>query len=248
VSADLRNAIDVQCGRVKDMGRWVGRATALAGHFALADGAHTRDSVGEARRVRAVPAPRPPELGGHLVRKRGAMSVCVECRSSSAAHASFAAKRCKGSAVLAWAGRAWRAAGVELTDDGGHSRKLTGGVLWCDACGAYGEFRAKGLGDPCRKRPRNATADWRRQRLRSGKHPATGDALYGPTLAEPRSFAVDEGAASNWGVSACAAGAHAANCAASGAPLAASARGAAILGRELAREAATRAAAAVAAG
>ena len=178
---------------------WVGRVTAAASHFTLDDGRVARDSVPGplhpraatiARRVRTALAPRPPELGGHLARKRGAASVCVECRGTSCAHAAFAAKRCKGSAVQAWAERACRDAGCGATDGGGHSRRLTGGILWCNACGAYAELRAVGLGEPCKGRPRDGAAAWRRNRMRAGLHPASGRALAGPLLIEPRSFVV----------------------------------------------------------
>ncbi len=56
--------------------------------------------------------------------------------------------RCEGAAVQAWAERACRDAGCGATDGGGHSRRLRGGILWCNACGAYAELRAIGLGEP----------------------------------------------------------------------------------------------------
>ena len=131
---------------------------------------------------------RPAELGGHLVRKRGAQSMCLQCRVTSCNHVAFAAKRCKGSAVQAWAERACRDAETGCEDGGGHARRLTDGVLWCDLCGAYAERRAMGLAEPCKKRPRDPTAAWRRDRLRRRVHPATGCSLTGPTVIEPRSF------------------------------------------------------------
>ena len=182
------------------MGRWIGIATAAASRFPLPDGSgFVRDSAPRikpphvsanpiVRRKRVRAAPRPAELGGHMIRKRRGCVFCVACRESSNAPDKFAAKRCPGSAVLAWAERACRDAAVGATDGGGHARRLTGGILWCDDCGAYADKLARGLTRACRKRPHDTATARRRDRLRARKHPITGEELPGATVFEPSSF------------------------------------------------------------
>jgi hypothetical protein len=112
----------------------------------------------------------------------------VQCLCSIGSHGSFAAKRCRGSAILLWAARAVQDAEAAVEDGGGHAWRVTVGILWCDACGAFGEERARGLARPCRLHPAEATAARRRDRLRAGRHHVSGVALGGTTSSEPRSF------------------------------------------------------------
>jgi hypothetical protein len=200
VSAEVKLRITRASDRVAMHATWIGVATALAGRMPLAAGGTARDSAPAARRssardtgplpkrARLAPAVRPAELGGHVVRKRGLHSVCTQCLGASCDHRAFAAKRCRGSAVLLWAQRAARDAEAAVEDGGGHVRRLTAGVLWCDACGAFAEERARGLARPCRGHPSEETASRRRDRLRAGRHPVTGAVLVGTTVREPSSF------------------------------------------------------------
>jgi hypothetical protein len=201
VPDDIRSTIVRAAERVTVHATWVGVATAAAGEMPLLEGgAMARDSFPAPRRVRAPgaePAPklrrlappaRPVELGGHAVRKRGERSACSQCLASSGDHRAFAAKRCRGSVVQLWAARAMADALTSIEDGGGHRRRLTAGVLWCDACGAFAEERARGLAHPCRLHPAEATAARRRDRLRRGQHPITGHVLGGETVVEPGSF------------------------------------------------------------
>ena len=144
-----------------------------------------------------------------MVRKHDSMSLCTVCRASSTAHARFATERCKGSAVQSWEARASNDVRVGPHRSGSHVQRLTGGILWCDVCGAYAELRAMGLAGACRRRPRDPAAAWRRNRLREGRHPVTGRPLGGSMVCDPLSFVSgDDGfVGGRWGSGAVATGA-----------------------------------------
>jgi hypothetical protein len=62
-------------------------------------------------------------------------------------------RRCRGSALIAWAARACSDAALRRVAGGGHVRFLSGDVLWCSRCGAYATSRVFGLARACPGRP-----------------------------------------------------------------------------------------------
>ena len=134
---------------------------------------------------------RPVCLGGHdllpLANRNGAeqsgMMRCSICRQSSA-KPRFCMARCKGSAASKWAEAAKRMADNGVVDGGGHTRMISGDVIWCSACGAYADLSVSGLRHACTGRH---TGPWegggKRQQLsnlRKNRHPKTGNPLPMP--------------------------------------------------------------------
>ena len=96
---------------------------------------------------------RPPCLGGHTltVTTNGTghrVNRCTVCRVTSA-KPTFCMTRCKGSAVDRWAKVAKMMADNGVTDGGGHSRMLSGDVIWCGVCGSYADLKVGGLTEAC---------------------------------------------------------------------------------------------------
>jgi hypothetical protein len=211
VPSGCRDAVRDLAGRVTRQARWVGQVTRAANHFRVPgptegdEGSYRRDStardarvraahaeyadggVGRLKRPRGVVEPRPVQLGGHQRVRRNGRWFCLACRAFSRLPR-FASQRCRGSAVQAWAERASADAGRDVVDGGGHARRLTGPLLWCERCGAYADRCARGLTRPCAKWPANAAAEARRDRLRQRLHPITGEYLAAVTVVEPGSF------------------------------------------------------------
>jgi hypothetical protein len=210
VDSDLRSRIAALDERVTQQATWVAHATLLANGCRMDDGVARRDATttpaalrrprlgaatlltqhGTRKRPRAAaPAPRPEQLGGHRLELRGRLTACLVCRRASRHAATFAAQRCRGSAAARWAERAADDADRGIADGGGHRRRLTGSVLWCDDCGAYADRFAIGLASACRstetRRPPNRIGEWVRGRLRRRLHPRTGELLAAVTFCEP---------------------------------------------------------------
>ena len=63
----------------------------------------------------------------------------------------------------------------------GHTRILSGSVMWCMSCGSYASNRAVGLAAPCPGvPPKTSFRHWQLRRLRSGIHPSSGEELQPP--------------------------------------------------------------------
>ena len=80
-----------------------------------------------------------------------------------------------------------------MTDGGsndgiGHTLVFSGDIVWCKVCASYADSRAhvRGIagecrGPPTRKRPHDYGGMWwQMQKLKSGRHPKTGEALPPP--------------------------------------------------------------------
>jgi hypothetical protein len=217
VPSSCREAVLNLASLVTQQARWVGQVTCAANHFRVPglpeddEGSYRRDSTardararaahtehtsggrGRLKRPRCVVEPRPVQLGGHQRVRRDGRWFCLACRAFSRLPR-FASQRCRGSAVQAWAERASADAERDVVDGGGHARRLTGPVLWCERCGAYADRCARGLTRPCAQWPANAAAEARRERLRRRLHPVTGEYLADVTVVEPSSFLEAAGA------------------------------------------------------
>ena len=56
---------------------------------------------------------------------------------------------CQGSVAEKWALAARKMVDNGTTDGGGHTRMLSGDLIWCSACGAYADTGVNGLKHPC---------------------------------------------------------------------------------------------------
>ena len=147
---------------MRQLCRWIGQATAIAGEFAAPDGAVWRDAKPADRRTRA------------------ARSEGRQAKPASAAAAPVVPPRQR------WASAAQASTVIEasLRHDT-HRIVITGSVTWCDRCGAYAEIRGRGLARPCRGaiaggnrvgRPLRSVQA-RLRALRAGRHPTSGISL-----------------------------------------------------------------------
>ena len=187
----------------KEAARWIGEITYTANHR---DEPPFRDSVAsramaikakigraKAKPPKIVPmiVARPACLGGHdllpLANRNGAKQSgvmrCSICRQSSA-KPRFCMSRCKGSAASKWAEVAKRMADNRVVDGGGHTRMISGDVIWRSTCGAYADLSVSGLQHVCTSRH---TGPWEdggnRQQLsnlKKNRHPKTGNPLPMP--------------------------------------------------------------------
>ena len=76
------------------------------------------------------------------------MLRCSVCRRASR-KTSFATQRCTGSAAARWAKHAEMVAASGLRQGYGHSRLISGDVIWCEICGCYSDTATRGLAQPC---------------------------------------------------------------------------------------------------
>lgn len=186
--------------------RLVARITYEAGHQTLPpqrDTDASRATAAAAARMRqqaaheqlprdvVVVAPRPLLLGGHALVAIVGGWTCLVCKARSKHWRLLAPGRCGGSAALRWATLAQTLAANGLHDGGGHSRVLSGDVLWCQRCGAYAEAKASCLAMPCTGTPVGRWVDgharwrshgrtWQLYCLRRGRHPRRPGALPAP--------------------------------------------------------------------
>jgi hypothetical protein len=97
----------------------------------------------------------------------------------------IASKRCDGSAAVRWALKAQLLADRGVSVGGGHSRMLSGDVMWCGICGCYADGKAVGLAAPCSGPPaKNGHGGmWGQLRkLRNCRHPRTGASIPSPEI------------------------------------------------------------------
>ena len=197
----VRECIKEHHQLVERTARWIARATWAAGHQTvrpLRDTDASRAAAVAAARQRAqergscdrrgrsskVVELRPVALGGHSLRHGGVYWSCKRCKARSKQYSKLAPQVCTGSAMLRWAEKAQTLTGTGIGDGGGHSRVLSGDLVWCARCGAYAQSVAKGLSKPCPGRIQGA---WRRggllgqlKVLQSGRHPKTFEQLPRP--------------------------------------------------------------------
>ncbi len=205
VPLDKRQTVARAEHEAEELARFVARVTWTANNFAqqpTRDSAPPqrarRDACGDEglrvraarRRGRQVLGARPVALGGHdLCRSSAGRWYCRVCRTSAASWGRIATARCPGSAAAKWAERAAALGAANSADAPSHRRFMTGGIIWCDACGSYAESFAVGLARPCPQGPRNDGKAQHLRRLRQGLHPATGLVLQDSHVAEPTSGA-----------------------------------------------------------
>ncbi len=124
---------------------------------------------------------RPAALGGPSLERDGGGWRCTECRRRSSMWHAIARERCGGSAAARWAAKAVQLAQHGAEDGGGHSRWMSGDVIWCNRCGAYAVDLARGLAKPCPGPPppqgNSGGRAHQLRRLRAGRHLVTGACL-----------------------------------------------------------------------
>ena len=122
------------------------------------------------------PVIRLPSEGGHVLVSTGRQHWCALCGPRGLLH-QVGHQRCNGAKRDKWLHKSLEATGeLQQPEDHsrGHLRMMSGQVVWCDRCGAYGTHRGCGLAQPC---PGHATmgaggGKWQRLRLlRDGRHP-----------------------------------------------------------------------------
>ena len=125
---------------------------------------------------RSGPAVRLPSEGGHLLVADGMQHWCASCGIKGPLY-KIGLQRCEGTKRDRWLQKSITLGMDEPnseTDAAGHLRMMSGQVVWCDRCGAYGTHRGCGLAHPC---PGAAVmgsggGKWQRLRLlREGWHP-----------------------------------------------------------------------------
>ena len=164
-------------GRLKEKARqtamWTAKATELANNvteFPFRDSTASRTkAMAEARaktkanrakdketkcKRREIIIPRPRELGGHELEPttNGPRSGwrCTVCKASSASWANIAQGKCQGSVARRWAQQVATLADNGMVVGCGHVQVLSGSVVWCWECGAYGDAKAIGLPRSCK--------------------------------------------------------------------------------------------------
>jgi hypothetical protein len=171
---------------VEATAKWIATATFEAGHQAITpfrDSEASRGAAVAAAKLRKNAAQRPLTrvktsvtrplaLGGHDLRRQGGIWECRTCKRKSKMRCKLAPWRCEGSVVRKW------------VDGCGHTRVMSGEVIWCTRCGSFAESAAKGLAKPCRGRfqgslVRGGLAGQLRT-LMAGRHPVTRAALPPP--------------------------------------------------------------------
>jgi hypothetical protein len=187
------------CEVVKTRARWIAKVT-VAAAGADSEAARWRSDAAATERRKAKKlrqggsssAPIKPKLkvfarpvacGGHVL-CRDSYSTrrnwrCNICKRSAESWRTIAGERCSGSAAVRWATKAQQLAEQGISLGGGHSRMLSGDVLWCGTCGCYADGKAVGLAAPCAGPPaKNGYGGmWGQLRkLRSCRHPRTGSA------------------------------------------------------------------------
>jgi hypothetical protein len=201
VSAKLRQDFDDYAQNVFDACVWLGMVTWMANN---ATGPVKRDSGASAlralqhRQVRSAlkedgaadRAIRLPSTGGHLLVCDGQLQWCAMCgvrgQLSKIGH-----QRCSGLKREQWLQKSLKVAGDATPNADcalGHLRMLSGKVVWCDRCGAYGTHRGCGLAKACIGQATMGAGGgkWQRLRLlRSGRHPKSKEWL-GSALPEAR--------------------------------------------------------------
>ena len=162
VPPEARQDFDNYIQNVEDASIWLGLATWLSGN---AQGPSKRDSGASAlkamqhRRMQEVlkldrhkePVVRLPSEGGHVLVSVGKQHWCALCGSKGPLHL-VGRQRCSGAKRDRWLQKALEAKDLpQLSDDQsrGHLRMMSGQVVWCDRCGAYGTHRGCGLARPC---------------------------------------------------------------------------------------------------
>ncbi len=147
--------------------------------------------AGVARQPRArIAHTRPAAIGGHSIRRGGVGWECTVCRASARLRSDLAPRRCPGLAVQRWAeleaaecGRAAAAGAIARR----HVRWMSGDLVWCSVCGAYGEHKAVNLASACAGPPPRSGAGRTTalHRLRAGRHPKHNTPIVGPPVPEP---------------------------------------------------------------
>ena len=187
----VRQDHDCYMQNIEDASIWLGMVTWMAGNL---QGAVKRDTgasaikamqqrgrnQAEAGKRRWPPlATRPPSDGGHLLVSSGLKQWCAFCGVTGYLH-EIGHQKCKGTKRDQWHAAPSDDPRPEATT---HERMLSGSVVWCDRCGAYGTHRGCGLAKPC---PGPATmgaggGKWQRLMiLRNGRHPKEGTWLGTP--------------------------------------------------------------------
>ena len=159
VPEHIRMRMAAEMEIAKQLGRWIGQATAIAGDFTAPDGTAWRDSRPADRRLRVA------RMGERQPRQASAAAIpAVPPRQRWAS---------------ALQGRTVNEASLRHDT---HRIIVTGSVTWCDRCGAYAETRGRGLARPCRgpvtggnkvgRQLKDVQA--RLRTLRAGRHPTSG--------------------------------------------------------------------------
>ncbi len=143
------------------------------------------DRAVRARRRRGAPEQPQLQLGGHDLERCPTGWRCRICDRRPACWAKIAPERCNGSSAVAWAEKAAGSDVAGAAHAHHHVLFLSGGILWCDACGAYAGKFAVGLARPRRGKPLGPSQRAGLRQLREGRHPRTRAPFRDPAVAEP---------------------------------------------------------------
>eukprot|EP00929_Paragymnodinium_shiwhaense_P102607 TRINITY_DN65803_c0_g1_i3.p1 TRINITY_DN65803_c0_g1~~TRINITY_DN65803_c0_g1_i3.p1 ORF type:complete len:967 (+),score=210.69 TRINITY_DN65803_c0_g1_i3:52-2952(+) len=199
VPKHLRDELKKREELVESTARWVAMATWAAGSqaefpFRDTDASRTaarrlpsEDSGAKRKQKSKVVVLRPVALGGHTLARCRFGWQCVKCKVRAKTYGKIAPRQCSGNATARWAEKAQELAGLGMPSAGGHTRVLSGELLWCTKCGAYASSVARGLAKPCPGKVQSSSRGGMAGQLRTllaGKHPVTRKRLPEP-LPEP---------------------------------------------------------------
>lgn len=96
-------------------------------------------------------------MGGHAIDAcPGGGWRCRCCKAKAEKWNDIAGKKCGGSAAKAWAKAAKSLSKQGIHIGGGHHRMLSGELIWCLKCAAYGTEKAIPLRLPCAGNPKSS--------------------------------------------------------------------------------------------
>ena len=127
-----------------------------------------------------------PDQGGHTSVKAGAFWQCSKCMKRSRFKAQFESRACDGPIKDRWKRKSAQSILEHSSEHADqhrfqHVRMVSGDVIWCTICGAYGQHQARGLAQFCQGK---FDGKWKGggrvaqlKALKSNRHPKTGEPL-----------------------------------------------------------------------
>ena len=199
----VRAAIKEHDDLVMENAMWIARAAAIASNQpgdpardTEASKAKAAQAAAEKKKAKAAAvhfqskkrgkeAARPKDQGGHSLERHGTGWWCTVCRRRSLTWHKLAHQACGGNAHDRWKSRATGTASLDTAVMKQHHVVESKPLMWCSACGAYGETAPKLLMQPCRGDPRGKIELMQMatqlRMIRRGEHPVTKARLGPPT-------------------------------------------------------------------
>lgn len=198
---EMRQDLDDYWQNIEDASIWLGMVTWMAGNM---QGPVKRDSGASAlkamqhnkqqevlKKDRCIePSIRVPSEGGHVLVSDGQLRWCAMCGTRGFLR-SIGQQKCSGTKRDKWFQKSFEPTEkVQQPEYNslGHLKMMSGQVVWCDRCGAYGTHRGCGLARPCTGHATMGAGGGKWQRLlllREGRLPK-GKSWLGAPIPEAR--------------------------------------------------------------